>query len=201
MKQIIIIILGLVCSFASLAQEQVEHIIPMDQINVIVLTSNGETYFEASNSNDLQIESKKHTKGKVIGYKFPAESITFDVDYRMSSDTLYLMTPRKNSPKIIGITTYSEAIENRISLPKDKKLLIVKAEKLHFEGISNDVVIQAAQQTTFNNLVKSEIAELKCTATQSLRLNDEKKAKEFELYSNGNQILAINATRIQLYIE
>jgi len=200
MRELILLILSLVYTLYGFAQQEVKHNIGTENINVIVLKSNGQTLVKNNDSDNLQISSKRYEKGKVIGVKVPEERTTFDVEFSISADTLYLTTPKRFSPKIIGITTYSEVIENTIELPKDKKLVILEADKLYFNNIQNNLVVNSAREITFDNLTKTNIAELKCTATHYLRINDEKKAKEFELHAYGSYYLTIHADKINLDI-
>lgn len=201
MKELIILTLSVFYAAVGFTQQEVEQRISMKDVRFVVLISNGSTYFKSSTDHELHIRSKMQMKGKIRGISVPAERPKFEVEYHISSDTLYLKTPQRFVPKIIGISNYSESITTTIELPKNIYLTILKGDNLYFDDITNDLLIQSAEEITFNNLTKAEIAALKCTAVQSLRLNDETKAKEFELHGNGNQILAINATRIQLHIK
>lgn len=200
MRELIILTLSLVYALCGFAQQEMERNIITENINVIVLKSNGQTVVKNNNNDNLHISSKRYEKGKVIGVKVHKERTVFDIESRTSSDTLYLTTPKRFSPKVIGITTYSEVIENTIKLPRDKKLVILEANELHFDGIYNNLFIKFAKKIILNDLRKTNIAELRCTATQSIYLNDEKKAKEFELHGYGNYYLTINANKINLTV-
>ena len=201
MKKSILTTLSVMYAIMSFAQQTIEQSIPTKSIEVVVLESYGNSYCKSSSDNELYIKSQMQVKGKVRGVTVPAERPEFELEYYISSDTLYLKTPQRFSPKIIGISDYSESITNTIEVPRGKKLIIIKAGDIHFDDLQNNLLIQSAQSISLNKLMKANIAELKCTASQSLSLNQEKRAKEFELHGSGNQFLAINATRIQLHIQ
>ena len=70
------------------------------------------------------------TRGKVWGWKFPAERPDFKICRKESRDTLYITTPERYEPNTIGINTYSESIENGLEIPSGKKIVILNPEKV-----------------------------------------------------------------------
>ena len=67
------------------------------------------------------------------GWKFPAERPPLRIMHHFSGDTLYITTPGQFHPGVIGISTYSESLDNTISIPSGKKLIIHGSGNLTIE--------------------------------------------------------------------
>jgi hypothetical protein len=132
MKKSILVTVALVASLysATAQQAKTELTAPLSAIHVVALKLSGSNIIRTTTHDSLQMSSFLLTNGKVWGWKFPAERPDFKITRKESRDTLYITAPEKYQPNTIGISTYSESIENSLEIPSGKKIVILNPEKV-----------------------------------------------------------------------
>jgi len=135
MKKVLFLFLALSTGFTTLPAQNLkaDFSVPAGQFKVVLLQLSGNSVVQGSGSDEVRVKSSLFTRGKIWGWRFPADRPPFKVTHHYSGDTLYISTPGRFSPGIIGISTYSESLENTISIPSGKKLIIQGTGNLSIE--------------------------------------------------------------------
>ncbi len=196
-----VLLTTLILTISTFAQNKTEKVIPADGISVVVISSSEVTNIKRSNKNIVQITSYLFKKGSVWGVKKPAERPSFEAMYRISNDTLFIQTPKRFTPKVIGINTYSEKIESILEIPFSKKILIKKAGQLFFSDTFLNVIVKKSERVSSVDLTKKDIALLKCKASEKLIINGINKSLDFELVNVGKQNIQLNSHEIVINIK
>jgi hypothetical protein len=197
-KAILLFVATFLTISAGIAQQkQAEYSKSLADVNVVVLSLSGNTTLVLSGSSALQMNSFLTPKGSVIGWQSPSKRPEFEITDRQSGDTVFVSSPSKFSPNTIGISNYSESMDNIILLPDNKKIIISSADNLKVEGRCKWLDVNQAGSVSVS-LEEFFIRELSCIAQKSLRINDETLAKSFVLKSSGSDTLYINASNINI---
>ncbi len=199
MKKAILSIVVLILSFTVLnaQQKQAEYSKSLTDVRVIVLNLTGNSTLVFSGSNMMKFNSFLFPKGNVWGWHYPAERPEFEITGRQSGDTVFISSPSKFIPNTIGISNYSETMNNIIILPDDKKIIIRVADNLKVEGHCGWLDVNQAHTVSIS-LEEYFIRELSCIAQKSLKINDEALSKSFILKSSGTDTLHIKAADINI---
>jgi hypothetical protein len=199
MKNAILLFVGtfLTISAVIAQQNQAEYSKSLDDVNVVVLCLSGNSTLVLSGSSVMKINSFLTPKGSVIGWQSPSKRPEFEITDRQSGDTVFVTSPPKFSPNTIGISNYSENMDNIILLPDDKKIIISTADNLKVEGRCRWLDVNQAKSVSVS-LEEFFIKELSCIAQESLRINEKTLAKSFVLKNNGSDSLYINASHINI---
>jgi len=197
-KAILLLVVTFLAISSGIAQQkQAEYSKSLAGVNVVVLSLSGNSTLVLSGSNVMKINSFLSPKGSVVGWQSPSKRPEFEIIGRQSGDTVFVTSPPKFSPNTIGISNYSENMDNIILLPDDKKIIISAADNLKVEGRCKWLDINQARAVSVS-LEEFFIKELSCIAQESLRINDKTLAKSFVLKSGGSDTLYINASRINI---
>lgn len=196
MKKITFTTIALIIGFISNAQvAKTNFSRSLTGINVIVLTLSGNTSVQGSVGDDLRVNSFLQTKGDIWGWKFPEKRPEFKIEPVISRDTLYITTPAVYTPATIGVSTYSEHIENVIQIPTGKKLIVRQAKKLSVEDDFKYLSILNADNLSVV-IHKSKIMRLKCEAFKSVKINSGEVSKTYLLEGTGADYYALKANQI-----
>jgi hypothetical protein len=202
MKKLILLSLTLkICCFYSLSQSlKTEFTGSLESINVVVMKLSDSAIIQSSETDEIRINSFLLTKGSTYGWKFPAKRPEFSIVSRIQHDTLFIGTPERFSPKIIGIDTYSETIENLLQVPKSKKIIVSRAFSLKIEGEFNIVEVQNSNSIILT-LNKTMIGDLFCEALESIQVNGKNSSGVYEVNGNGTSKYKLRADHIMLIIK
>ena len=178
---------------------RVEHTRSLDRINVVVLSLSGNTSIQGTMENELKTRSLLITKGGVWGFKYPESRPEFKTVEYVLHDTLFVSTPARFDPHVIGIDTYSESIENTIQLPADKKIIITRADQLELENDWKYINVCNANQLKLT-IHKASIGTLSCRVSKSLKINGQKSSSEYVMNGIGPNIYSLQANQVSLNI-
>ena len=153
-----------------------------------------------SSSEDLKVKSYLFARGQIIGYGSQKKRPVFEINSRISGDTLFLHAPGKYSPVVVGIKTYIENIETTIDLPSTVNLIVGKSNSINMEGVFPQTLILDSKSTNISRIDKSDIGRMNCWATQKLVLNGNERSSKLELLGAGDNILSIHSREINIVI-
>lgn len=192
----IIILIPLV-TILNAQQKQAEYSKSLSDINVIVLNLSGNSTVVFSGSSMMKINSFLYPKGNVWGWHYPAERPEFQISGRQSGDTVFISSPARFIPNIIGISNYSETMNNIVILPDDRKIIVREADNLKIEGHCKWLDVNQAHAVSAS-IEEYFIRELSCVALKSLKINDAVLSKALILKSSGTDTLYIKAAEINI---
>jgi hypothetical protein len=172
-----------------------EHMCLLTNIHVIVLQLWGNSSIQLSGNDEIKIKSYLLKKGNIWGWQLPVKRPNFLIKERISNDTVFINSPSEFRPKVIGIDTYSETIENTVLLPFDKKSIIRRADQLTIEDNLKSLEITNTNEILID-IRKEAIKELKCHTQRLLKVNGAKMLNEYELYGTGTNIYNLKADQI-----
>jgi hypothetical protein len=202
MKQInltlLTLFIGIVTGFAQKAKTEFSMSIPC--IHVVVLDLTGNTSIQASPKDEIKINSFLQSKGDTWGWKWPDQRPDFKIKERISKDTLYITSPLRYSPKTIGITTYSENIDNIIFVPEGKKIYVIHSDQLMVEDGMGMLDVRNTGELTIS-IRKSTVKQLKCNARMRLNINTIENTKSYELNGLGTQTYNLEADQITINLK
>jgi hypothetical protein len=202
MKQIILTFfafaIGMVTVFAQKTKTQFS--MSTRGIQVVVLDLTGNTSIEVSPKDEIKIKSFLQLKGGTWGWEWPDQRPEFKIKERVSKDTLYITSPPTYSPKIIGITTYSENIDNTIMMPEGKKIYVIHSDQLQVEDCMEMLDVKNTGDLTVT-ILKSTVKQLKCHARRILKINTVEASKSYELNGFGTQIYYLEADQITINLK
>lgn len=168
-----------------------------DEINVVVLNLTGNTLLQLSGTDIISISSTLSASGKIIGLKFPYKRPDFRISGEISNDTLYIRTPYRYSPASIGYSSYTEKIENIIRLSSRIKILAIGGDilKCNEEFRKLEVISAGNLEIT---LRESAIKELRCSASDNLKINNEVFKGGYTLKNSGINIYKLEGEIINI---
>ncbi len=200
-KKMIIATLLLLPGFVSKAQEKTTISLPATKVKVVVIETSAKTNLKSTSSGYVVVNSTLNQKGKVRGLSWPSNRPEFDILRRTSGDTLYIKTPERFSPAIVGVSTYSEEILNTIDIPTGIAVVVKKSEELHFENYFAWVQVQNGLLVTGSDLPKNDIGQLLCNAGAMLKVNERKDLQVYEFNGTGHLFIHLNADEIILNLK
>ena len=172
MKTLSILFVGIsIISQIGNAQIKDSKILSLENVNVIVLESKDQSSIQHSSRDQVRINSYLFKKGKILGFKSPSERPKFEIECNISNDTLYLSSPDKYSPLVVGINTYAERIETNFEIPAKIKVIVKNANELVINDLFKSIQVNHSDKIIYNNLQKSEIARMICIANESQIIN------------------------------
>lgn len=186
----------LLTGYVSKAQENTTISLPTTKVKVAVIETSAKTTFNSTPSGLVVVNSTLYPKGKVRGLQWPTTRPKFEIHHRTSGDTLYLKTPEKFSPAILGLSTYKEEILNTIEIPSGITVIVKNSEVLHFENYFARVNVQQGSLITGKDLPKNDIGHLIFNAGAILKINEKKDVQRYELNGAGHLFLQLNAEEI-----
>lgn len=192
--------LFILCGFPGNQQINDAKTIPLNHIRTVVVVGGDQLIINRSSSEDLKVKSYLFASGKVIGFGSQKKRPAFTINNRISGDTLFLHTPDKFSPVVVGIKTYNEKIETTIDLPPTIELLIGKSNRIQMDGIFPQTHVLDSKFTSISGIYKNEIGRMNCRAMNKLVLNGSERSKDLEILGAGNNILSIYSEDINLII-
>jgi hypothetical protein len=199
MKVLFFLLMAVCTGIATLSAQQLkaDYSVSAKQSNVIVLELSGNSAIQASGSEEVRVKSSLFVSGKVWGWKFPADRPPLRIMHHFSGDTLFISTPGQFHPGAIGISTYSESLDNTISIPSGRKLIIHGSGNLSIEDNFSQVE-QSGSGTVSLAVSMTEVSGLKCKARKRLLIDGEVKSGEYELNGKGSEHYQLNADVIQV---
>ncbi len=167
------------------------------QFNVVMLQLSGNSVVQGSGTDEVRVKSAVFSKGKVWGWRFPADRPSLKISHHYVGDTLYISTPDHFRPGIIGISTYTESLENTVSVPSGKKLIIHGSGYLSIEDNFSQLE-QSGSGTVSLSIRQSEVSRLKCKAVKRLLVDGAAKTSEYELNGRGSEQYQLYADVIKV---
>lgn len=201
MKQVNLTLFALFISITiGFAQAKTELSMPMTGIHVVVLDLTGNTSIQSTIKDEIKIKSFLQSKGKIWGWKWPAQRPDFKIKERVSKDTLYITSPLRYSPETVGISTYYENIDNTIFVPEGKKIYVIHSEQLQVEDGMQMLDVRNTGKLTVS-ISKSTVKQLKCHAPVKLKINSLENTKTYELNGLGTQTYDLVADQITVNLK
>jgi hypothetical protein len=199
MKTLFFLLMAVCTGMCTLSAQQLkaDYSVPAAQFNVVVLELTGNSAVLASRNEEVRVKSSLFARGKVWGWKFPADKPPLRILHHVSGDTLYISTPDQFHPAVVGISTYSESLDNTISIPSGKKLIIHGSENLSIEDNFSRVE-QSGSGTVSLSVSMTEVSGLKCKARVRLLIDGKLKSGEYELNGKGLEHYQLNADVIKV---
>lgn len=201
MKKVVVITLLSIFSLSfSLAQEEIENYSrELDQVKVVVLELTGTTeIISADRDENFSMKSTLFKKGEVIGWHFPEERPVFQQKESLSGDTLFLSSPKRHQPKVIGITTYAESIQNIIFCPTHVQLIVNSADKLSINGDFEKLRTRNVDQLDMGTIEKSSVKSFKVSGSRA-SIAGMKRAPNFEIIGYGTQEYDLRAKELNIH--
>jgi hypothetical protein len=197
-KSLIIGVLSSICVL-SMGQKTVnKYQADLDGVNVVVLDLDGHAKVTPIAGSQIHAVSTLTTKGKVWGLKSEKTRSNFETTGILSSDTLYVTTPKLFSYTSVGINTYSEKIETSIKIPMSAKIIISNANEIKIESGFASLNLRSAESVELVNLEKDQIHTLSCRSNSDLIINDTPKGSSFEFQGLGMEYYYLKAKRMEL---
>jgi hypothetical protein len=199
MKNLFFLFMAVCTGITTLSAQQLkaDYSVPATKFNVVVLQLSGNSAVQASGSEEVKVKSSLFASGKVWGWKFPADRPPLEIMHHFSGDTLYISTPDQFNPGVIGISTYSESLDNTISIPSGKKLIILGSGNLSIEDDFSQAE-QSGSGTVSLAVSMTEVSGLKCKARKQLLIDGKVKSGEYELNGKGSDHYQLNADVIKI---
>jgi len=199
MKILFFLLMAVCTGMCTLSAQQLkaDYSVPAAQFNVVVLGLSGNSAVQASGNEEVRVKSSLFASGKVWGWKFPAERPPLKIMHHVSGDTLYINTPGQFHPAVVGISTYSESLDNTISIPSGKKLIIHGSVNLSIEDNFSRVE-QSDSGTVSLTVSRTAVSGLKCKARKQLLIDGKVKSGEYELNGAGSGHYQLNADVIKV---
>lgn len=187
-------------SITSQAQQKNKKEISPAGIHVVVIKANDRAFIKKSSENKINVTSYLFTEGDIWGYRSPGIRQKFEIKHRFSNDTLYISSPEKYSPMVIGIKTYSEKVETNFEIPEDIEVIVSKAYNLIIESFFEKMTVLKADYIDIKGIKKQELFKLKSKTSEKLTINGEIRSNEFEIIGTGNKSVLLNSKEIQISI-
>jgi len=199
MKILLFLFMAVSTGITTLSAQQLkaDYSVPATKINVVVLQLSGNSVVQASGNEEVRVKSSLFARGKVWGWKFPADRPPLEIMHHISGDTLYISTPGQFHPAVVGISTYSESLDNMISIPSEKKLIIHGSENLSIED-NFCLVEQSGSGTVSLAVSMTEVNNLKCKSRVRLSIDGKMRSGEYELNGKGFEQYQLNADVIKV---
>lgn len=199
MKMSVLLVIYFFSILGSFSQQKESVEINLDDVEVVVILASGKTEIKNSIDDKLNATSFLWKTGKVIGVKWPKERPVIMFKFSKEADTIYLTTPQKFIPNVIGISTYAEHINNIIEIPAKKKVIVKRAEELQVKDyFYNGLLVKETVNLKIDHISKEEIASLKCYAATKLIVDGQAKSLNYEFEGTGNNNLELRADKIYL---
>ena len=200
-KILIIAVLSSI-SFMGIGQKTVDtYQTDIDKVRVVVLHLDGLARITPVSGNQLRIESNLTTKGDVWGFKREKSRPAFETTSILSSDTLFVSTPRLFSHSSVGINTYSEKIESSIKIPGSVKIIINHANEVEIDPGFTSLIIKKAKSVDMNDLARDKIKSLCCVSNKNLTVNGKLRGDSYEFEGVGRESYYLSANSIDLSIK
>jgi hypothetical protein len=199
MKILFFLFMAVCTGITTLSAQQLkaDYSVSATQFNVVVLQLSGNSTVQASGNEEVRVKSSLFASGKVWGWKFPADRPPLKIMQHVSGDTLYISTPEQFHPAVVGISTYSESIDNMISTPSDRNVIIHGSGNLNIEDNFSRVE-QSGSGTVSLDVSMTAVGGLKCKARQRLVIDGKVKSGEYELNGKGSEHYQLNADVIKV---
>lgn len=199
--RLVFVLLFVMIIFPSISQNQDVFHLSGNKINVVVVESSEKTILKNNSFDLVKVVSNLEHEGKNYGIQLPNERPDFKILKKISGDTLYIVTPKRFSPSVIGVSTYREEIVNTIEIPFDKVVLIPSAQNLQIDNHFVKLHIKNANSVVVRELKREELSRLHCVANVAFSLNGKKSAQTYEINHLGNSDISISAEVIQLTLK
>ncbi|TVQ09630.1 MAG: hypothetical protein EA361_15180 [Bacteroidetes bacterium] len=180
---------------------EAKDVLEAKDVNVVVIETSSKTNLRSTSSQLVSINSQININGKVRGFQNPSARPDFLITHKVSSDTLYIVTPERFFPTIIGVSSYREEISNTIEIPFEKKVIVKIADILHFDSYFNYIRVERARVVSGSELKKANIDRLYCNAKVALIINDRKDIQVYEFNGIGASNISLNGNRIKLTLK
>ena len=199
MKSLFFLLMAICTGMCTLSAQQLkaDYSVSATQVNVVALQLSDNSTVQASGNEEVRVKSSLFASGKVWGWKFPANRPPLKIMHHVSGDTLYISTPDQFCPGIVGISTYSESLDNTISIPSGKKLIIHGSGNLSIEDNFSRVE-QSGSGTVSLAVNMTELSGLECKARVRLFIDGKVKSGEYELNGRGSEHYELNADVIKV---
>jgi len=199
MKNVLFLFLAMSTGITTLTAQNLkaDYSVSARQFNVVMLQLSGNSVVQGSGTEEVRVKTSLFTSGKIWGWRFPADRPPLKITHHYSGDTLFITTPGQFRPGIIGISTYSESLENMISIPSGKKLIIQGSGNLSIEDNFSRVE-QSGSGTVALSISQPEVNRLTCKAVKRLLIDGNVRTGEYELNGRGLEQYQLNADVIKV---